>query len=150
MKRLIICLLSVLLFTGCQCTLHTHYYNDYGVCVCGHDKSIVLEYKNNEYTTVSHSIEANTVYYYKLDTHGEVGLDFIITNENSDEGITFDRIEIRGKGIVANAVAGNKYSNNPGKIYTSDLTYYADSTYNLKIRYYGEGTIQLKITKATV
>ena len=148
MKKLIICLLAVLLLTGCECSLHTHYFNEYGECICGFDKSIKLEHKDNEYITNKHQIKQGDYYYYKIDTQGEDGLDFYLVIENG-ETITFDRLEIRGPTIVANDVAGNKYSAQPGKVFTSSRPFANNATYHFKIRYYGEGTIQLRVIERT-
>jgi len=145
MKRLILCLVSVFFFTGCQCTLHTHYFNDHGECVCGYDKSIDLLYENNEYNAIKHQVEEQQIYYYKIETHGETGLDFILNTTETSEEILFDRLEIRGPGIVANDVAGNKYQTNLDKVYTSSRTYQSNTTYYLKITYKGVGTVQLKV-----
>ena len=151
MKRLIICLLSVFLFTGCQCSLHTHYFSDSGICICGYDKAIELTYNNttNLYNATKHNVEERQIYYYKITTHGEDGLDFILTSEDTDEEIKFDRIEIRGPGIVANHVAGNKYSANVGKVYTNTWKYENNKEYRLKIWYYGTGNVQLQIREKT-
>jgi len=151
MKRLLICLLSVFLFTGCQCTLHTHYFTDNGICICGYDKAIELSYDDNTdlYNAIKHQVEERQIYYYKITTHGEDGLDFILTTDDTSESIKFDRLEIRGPGIVANDVAGNKYSMNIGKVFTSARQYETNKEYRLKITYYGTGIVQLQVRERT-
>ena len=134
----IISLFLTLVVSGCQCTLHTHYYNDRGVCNCGHDIAYELVYENGEYISSSQSVKPNEPYYYKFTAHGENGVDFYLESE----GIKFDRIEIRADGMLQTVPNRN---DDTQKFYSYDKALVNERIYYLKITYIGEGSIQLII-----
>lgn len=142
MKRVltVMCLFLSLVLCGCQCTLHTHYYNDRGVCVCGHDVAQELVYENEEYSSASHLVKAGDIYYYKLTSHGEEGVDFYIDGEN----VSFDRIEIRADGMLQTVAGPKNYSET---IYSYSNGLVNERMYFFKITYEGEGSIKLIVRK---
>lgn len=140
MKKIltIMCLLLTLIISGCQCTLHTHYYNDYGVCICGKDIAQELTYSNGEYNSTTYSVKQNEVYYYKFTSHGEDGVDFYLESES----VTFDRIEIRADGMLQTIAMRN---DDTKKFYSYDESLVNERIYYLKVTYIGEGTIKVII-----
>ena len=131
-------LLITLIVSGCQCTLHTHYYNDYGVCSCGADIAQELTYSNGEYNSTTYSVNQEDTYYYKFTSHGENGVDFYLESES----VKFDRIEIRADGMLQTIPTRN---DDTYKYYTYDRTLATEGTYYLKVTYIGEGSIKLVI-----
>ena len=98
MKKMlmVMSLFITLIVSGCQCTLHTHYYSDYGVCSCGADIAQELTYSSGEYNSTIYSVNQGDTYYYKFTSHGENGIDFYLESES----VKFDRIEIRAEGML--------------------------------------------------
>lgn len=144
MKRIlsVICLVLSLMVCGCECTLHTHYYNDRGVCVCGDDIALQLNYENEEYSSISHLVNEGETYYYKFTSHGEDGVDFYIDGEN----VVFDRIEIRADGMLQTVAGSKDYSDT---IYTYNKNLTKDRMYFLKVTYEEEGSIKLIIKRSS-
>lgn len=144
MKKLLasMCLLLTIFISGCECSLHTHYYNDYGVCICGADIAQVLHYEDGEYRSVTQSVEygAEKVYYYKLTAHGGEGFNFHIESEN----MRFDRIEIRADGMLQ-TVAGPVDTTNTNYRYTSHII--EDRVYYFKITYRDNGSVKFIVTE---
>lgn len=141
MKKIltVMCLLLTFIVCGCECTLHTHYYNDYGVCgTCGHDIAYELTYENGEYIVSNQYVEPNTTYYYKFTSHGENGVNFNLESED----VKFDRIEIRAKGMLQTVPTRNDDTN---KFYSYDKNLNDGTIYYLKVTYWGTGTISMKI-----
>ena len=141
MKKVLtfMCMLFVLIITGCQCDLsHKHYYNDYGVCMCGDDIAQELIYENQEYKTTSHEVKQGETYYYKFVSHGENGIDFYLESES----VAFDRIEIRADNMLQTVAGRKDYTN---KLYTYESSLTDELMYYLKITYTGEGTIKMII-----
>ena len=140
---LIMSLFLTLVVSGCQCTLHTHYYNDRGVCNCGHDIAYELEYENGEYVSSSQSVKANETYYYKFTAHGENGVDFYLESEE----VKFDRIEIRADGMLQTVPNRN---DDTQKFYTYNQSLVNERIYYLKVTYIGDGLIKLVIKNANL
>lgn len=141
MKKIlmVVLVLFVLLVNGCQCDLsHKHYYNDRGVCVCGDDIAQELIYDNKEYSSSEHSIEKGKIYYYKLKSHGEEGIDFYLESEDA----VFNRIEIRADNMLQ-TVAGMKDYDEKHYVYENNLI--EDFYYYFKITYNGSGYVKLLI-----
>ena len=145
MKRMLtlVCLLFTLIISGCQCTLHTHYYDDYGVCVCGDDIAQKLTYSNGEYSSTTYSVQQNEIYYYKFTSHGEEGIDFYLESEN----VTFDRIEIRAKGMLQTVPTRN---DDTRKFYSYNQSLTDERVYYLKVTYIGDGSIKAIIRDKNV
>ena len=146
MKKVLtfMCMLFVLIITGCQCDLsHKHYYNDYGVCMCGDDIAQELIYENQEYKTTSHEVKQGETYYYKFVSHGENGIDFYLESEE----VKFDRIEIRADGMLQTVPNRN---DDTQKFYTYDKALVNERIYYLKVTYIGEGSIKLVIRDRNV
>ena len=139
MKRVLILLslISIFIISGCDLS-HKHYYNDYGICNCGKDISLKLDYSNNEYISESHSVIEGESYYYKFKAHGENGIEFFLDNED----VTFYRIEIHTKGMLTNVATGDSFDSKTKK-YTQSLT--DGREYNLKITYRSDGETRLII-----
>ena len=114
--------------------MHTHYYNDRGVCVCGDDIAYELKYENNEYHSNYQSIVTGKIYYYKFTSHGEGGIDLIIDSET----VTFDRVEIRADGMLQTIAGPKDYSKT---VYTYKENLVNNKVYFLKITYNGEGLL---------
>ena len=140
---LIMSLFLTLVVSGCQCTLHTHYYNDRGVCNCGHDIAYELEYENGEYVSSSQSVKANETYYYKFTARGENGVDFYLESEE----VKFDRIEIRADGMLQTVPSRN---DDTQKFYTYNQSLVNERIYYLKVTYIGDGSIKLVIKNANL
>ena len=146
MKKLLtaMCLFFIFIVGGCQCTLHTHYYNDYGVCgVCGHDIAHELIYENGEYVSYNQSVKQEEIYYYKFTSHGEMGIDFYLESDS----VTFDRIEIRAEGMLQTVPTRN---DDTKKIYSYEQALANEKIYYLKITYIGEGEIKIIIKNAKI
>ena len=140
MKKIFLCVMVLFacLVSGCSC-VHTHIYNDYGVCICNHDISQTLNYANGEYTSLTNNVETNTFYYYKFTAHGEESIDFIL---ESDE-VRFDRIEIRAEGMLQTIAMR---VDDAQKLYRySERSVNNNKVYYLKIRYWNDGPIKLVI-----
>lgn len=135
-------LFLTLIISGCQCTLHSHYYNDYGVCSCGEDLAQELAYSNGEYSSTTYSVQQNETYYYKFTSHGEDGIDIHLESEN----VVFDRIEIRADGILQTIPTRNDYTY---KFYTYDKSLTNERVYYLKVTYKGDGSIKLMLKEST-
>lgn len=137
MKKIfaLLCCIATILVSGCDLS-HKHYYNDRGVCTCGHDSSIELNYKDGEYSSIGHDVKQGETYYYKFTAHGEEGMDFYIEGEN----ITFDRVEIRADNMLQSTAGPKNYSET---IYTYDKFLTNDLIYYLKVTYEKEGNISL-------
>ena len=145
MKKLLglFSLLLAIVVGGCECSLHTHYYNDYGVCVCGNSISYKLTYSNEEYHSEDRSVINNEFYFYNFEAHGEEELEFHVIGDN----VIFDRIEIRADGMIQ-TIASRKDASE--KIYYFDThAFYKDRTFHLKIRFEGEGSVKLVVKKPT-
>lgn len=140
---LVMSLFLTLVVSGCQCTLHTHYYNDRGVCNCGHDIAYELVYENSEYISSSQSVKSNETYYYKFTAHGENGVDFYLESEEAK----FDRIEIRADGMLQTVPNRN---DDTQKFYSYNQSLVNERIYYLKVTYVGEGAIKLIIKNANV
>ena len=144
MKKTLIslCLFLVMIISGCQCDLsHKHYYNEYGVCICGSDIAQKLSYSNSEYTSTTYNIKQGEIYYYKFTSHGENGVDFHLESDN----VMFDRIEIRADGMLQTIATRKEYDD---KLYTYDKSLTNDRVYYLKITYKGDGSIKLILKDA--
>lgn len=131
-------LFITLIVSGCQCTLHTHYYSDYGVCSCGADIAQELTYSSGEYNSTIYSVNQGDTYYYKFTSHGENGIDFYLESES----VKFDRIEIRAEGMLQTVPTRN---DDTYKYYTYDKKLANEGTYYLKVTHTGEGSIKLVI-----
>ena len=140
MKKMlmVMSLFITLIVSGCQCTLHTHYYSDYGVCSCGADIAQELTYSSGEYNSTIYSVNQGDTYYYKFTSHGENGIDFYLESES----VKFDRIEIRAEGMLQTVPTRN---DDTYKYYTYDKKLANEETYYLKVTYTGEGSIKLVI-----
>ena len=139
MKKIstMLCLFLTLIISGCQCTLHTHYYNDYGKCgVCGHDIANELVYENGEYSSSIQSVKQGETYYYKFISHAESGIDFYLESET----VTFDRIEIHAEGMLQTVPTRN---DDTYKFYSYKQALSNERTYYLKVTYIDE--VQLKL-----
>lgn len=121
--------------------MHTHYYNDRGVCICGDDIAEELIYYNGEYSSTTYFVSKSDTYYYKFISHGENGIDIYL---ESDEA-SFDRIEIRADGMLQTIASRN---DDTYKFYTYDQHVYNEKTYYLKVTYRSEGSIRLIIKSA--
>lgn len=135
---LVISLFLTIVVSGCQCTLHTHYYNDRGVCNCGHDIAYELAYENGKYVSSSQSVKPNVAYYYKFTSHGENGVDFYLESED----VAFDRIEIGADGMLQTVPNRN---DDTKKFYTYDEALVNGRIYYLKVTYIGDASIKLII-----
>ena len=140
---LVMSLFLTLVVSGCQCTLHTHYYNDRGVCNCGHDIAYELVYENGEYISSNQSVKPNELYYYKFTSHGENGVDFYLESEE----VKFDRIEIRADGMLQTVPNRN---DDTQKFYSYNQSLVNERIYYLKVTYIGEGSIKLIIRDRNV
>jgi len=145
MKKIvtIMSLLLTLIISGCQCTLHTHYYNEYGVCICGDDIAQELTYSNGEYSSTTYSVVQNETYYYKFTSHGEEGVDFYLESED----VTFDRIEIRADGMLQTTAMRN---DDTRKFYSYESLLVNERIYYLKVTYIGDGSIRVIIKDKNV
>ena len=135
---LVMSMFLTLVVSGCQCSLHTHYYNDRGVCNCGHDIAQELSYSDGEYSSTTYSVKQNENYYYKFTAHGEDGIDFYLESEE----VKFDRIEIRADGMLQTVPTRN---DDTQKFYSYDQLLVAERVYYLKVTYIGDGSIKLII-----
>ena len=144
MKKIMtcVCLFLSIIVSGCQCDLsHKHYYNDRGVCTCGDDIALQLNYFNEEYISSDHLISQENTYYYKFKAQGESEIEFHLESEE----VIFDRIEIRADGMVQDTAIRK---DNNDKIYKYNRVSFAkDRTYYLKVTYQGEGNIKLVLKK---
>lgn len=140
MKKIFVVMsfLFTLFVSGCQCTLHTHYYNDRGVCSCGHDIAQELNYIDGEYSSTTYSVNKGDTYYYKFTSHGENGADFYLESEE----VKFDRIEIRADGMLQTVPTRN---DDTQKFYSYNQSLVNERIYYLKVTYIGEGSVKLII-----
>jgi len=143
MKRIftVLCLFITVMLSGCDLS-HKHYYNDRGVCTCGHDSSIELNYIEGEYSSINQDVKQGETYYYKFMSHGEEGMDFYIEGDN----VTFDRVEIRADNMLQTVAGPKNYSET---VYTYNKSLTNELMYFLKVTYEGEGNIKL-IFKETI
>ena len=145
MKKLLttMCLFLTLIISGCQCTLHTHYYNDRGVCNCGHDIAQELSYSDGEYSSTTYFVNQGETYYYKFTSHGENGVDFYLESEE----VKFDRIEIRADGMLQTIPTRN---DDTQKYYSYSQSLVNERIYYLKVTYIGDGSIKLIVRDRNV